>query len=329
MNESSACLFGKRENNEKRVFFEITNTCNMRCKHCMNNSSNGVSTDLEKEQIFDLFTELHEHRVDHLYISGGEPLLYDGIDEVFQHAFDLGMKITLATNGLEIENHLFAIKKYVEVVSLSLDGIGETHDLFRGVSGAFAHAVKMLALLKTENVKTKISTIIWKQNVRELDSIVNLAKSMEAMKINLNILVPLGRAKRNIDIHIPTTEYHDVYEKVNILINKYRNDSFNIEIKRRHELKNDSLTCPGGKFMFHINSQGKVSPCSWLSKIDDKNDFSYYWEKSNLDVCFNACRKIESILDARERIFGFSGCPALSKIHNGDFLSQDPLNGMI
>lgn len=329
MYESSVCLFGKRKNNERRAYIEITNTCNMHCKHCMNNSGETLVQGLKKEQMIDLLAELHEQSINQLYISGGEPLLYNGIDDVLHCASSYGMKITLATNGTELENHLSVIKSCVDKISMSLDGIGETHDFFRGVPGSFDHLLNMMSLLKKQRIKTKISTIIWKQNIAELDDIVTLVKSMGMMKINFNILVPVGRANANMDIHIPITEYHDIYKKINKLIEKYNDELFTVEIKRNQQLNTNSMACPGGKSIVHINANGKVSPCSWLSKLDNENKFSLYWEKGNFEACFNECKKIDNILAKRVSNYGFSGCPALAKIYNGDLLSQDPLNKMM
>jgi MoaA/NifB/PqqE/SkfB family radical SAM enzyme len=295
----------------------------------MNESGNNLWEGLQKNQTIDLITELHEQRISHLYVSGGEPLLYDGIDEVLQHAYSLGMKITLATNGVEIEKHIHIIKNCVDVVSMSLDGIGETHDFFRGVSGSFDHALKMLDLLNLHGVKTKISAIVWKRNVDQLEEMIALVKSKGVMKINLNILVPVGRAKENSEIEIPSSKYPAIYKRISKLIGKYKDDSFVIEIKRRNKLNKDSIACPGGKTIFHINAHGKVSPCSWLSKLDDEDEFSLYWEKGNLDACFNACNKIDKILEGRTNKYSYSGCPALANIHKGDFFSDDPLNEMV
>ena len=68
MYESSACLFGRRKNNECRAYIEITNACNMHCKHCMNNSGEPLMQELKKEQMIDLLTELHEQNISQLYI---------------------------------------------------------------------------------------------------------------------------------------------------------------------------------------------------------------------------------------------------------------------
>lgn len=143
----SPCVFRKRESSNYLAFIEITNSCNMKCKHCMNWSTKDAIEGFGREKIFKLIDELYENKTEEIYISGGEPLLYPYIDDAILHANSLGIKITLATNALEIAKHLDVIKKGVQLVSISLDGIGETHDKFRGIPGAFDNCVKMLKIM--------------------------------------------------------------------------------------------------------------------------------------------------------------------------------------
>ena len=329
MKTTSVCLFGERELGVRRAFFEITNQCNMLCKHCMNNSGENSKRELKKEEIKQLLDELKLYQIQHLYISGGEPLLYYAIDEVLEYAYQLGIKIVLATNGIEIKKHLPTIKKYVDAVSVSLDGIGETHDRFRGVIGAYDKLVNALDILQSESIVTKMSTIIWKGNMNQISEIVSLAKKKGVVKLNLNMIVPEGRAKDNSDIIIPPDKYPNLYSKVEELIELNNNDAFTVDMKRRSIIDANSKPCPGGKTMFHINAIGKVAPCSWLSKIDGSNDFSEMWEKGNLGKCLDKCKKIDSVLSERELKYGYAGCPALAEIQNGSYLSEDPINKII
>lgn len=111
---SSPCVFRKRETSNYLAFIEITNSCNMRCKHCMNWSVENSSEGFEKENILKLIKDLYDNNTEEIYISGGEPLLYPYIDEAILYANSLGIKVTLATNALEIANHLETIKKGVQ-----------------------------------------------------------------------------------------------------------------------------------------------------------------------------------------------------------------------
>ena len=322
----SPCVFRKRESNKYLAFIEITNSCNMKCKHCMNWSVENANEGFKKENILKLIDELYENKTEEIYISGGEPLLYPHIDEVILYAHSLGIKITLATNALEISKHLNVIKKGVQLVSISLDGIGETHDKFRGVPGAFDNCIKMFKLLKENNVKTRISAMIWKENVEELENMISLAKSCGVSKVNFAFLIPEGRAKSDGTIKLPIDKYKETVDIIANLRKKYKTDEFDIEIRRNNILDKDSMDCPGGKNLIHINVNGKVSPCSWIAKLDNKNEFSSYWPQNSISECINKFENFEKTIKLRKDKFGYCGCIALSNIYNGGFLEKDPLN---
>ena len=322
----SPCVFRKRESNKYLAFIEITNSCNMKCKHCMNWSVKDANIGFEREKILRLIKELHEIETEEIYISGGEPLLYPYIDEVILYANSLGIKVTLATNALEITNHLEVIKKGVQLVSISLDGIGETHDNFRGVKGAFDNCVNIFKLLKENNVKTRISAMIWKENYEELEEMIALAKSCGVSKVNLAFLIPTGRAKSDETIKLPIEKYKETVEIVANLREKYKSNDFDIEIRRNNILDNNSIDCPGGKNLLHIDVNGKVSPCSWIAKLDSENEFSSFWPENSLKDCVKKFKNLENTKQLRKEKFGYCGCVALASIYKGDFLAEDPLN---
>ena len=323
---SSPCVFRKRNTSNYLAFIEITNSCNMKCKHCMNWSVENSSEGFDKEKILMLVEDLHENNTEEIYISGGEPLLYPYIDDVILYASSLGIKVTLATNALEISNHIEVIKKGVQLVSISLDGIGETHDKFRGVPGAFDNCVKMFKLLKQSKVKTRISAMIWKENVDELEEMISLAKSCGVSKVNLAFLIPEGRAKTDDTIKLPIEKYREIVDVVAKLREKYKSEDFDIEIRRNNILNKASIDCPGGKNLIHINVNGKVSPCSWIAKVDKNNEFSAYWPENSIKECINKFKNFEEITKLRKSKYGYSGCIALSKIYKGGFTEPDPLN---
>ena len=290
---SSPCVFRKRETIKYLAFIEITNSCNMKCKHCMNWSVENSNKGFEKEKILKLIKELYENNTEEIYISGGEPLLYPYIDDVILYANSLGIKVTLATNALEISNHLEIIKKGVQLVSISLDGIGKTHDNFRGVTGSFDNCVKVFKLLKENNVKTRISAMVWRENVEELEKIIFLAKSYGVSKVNLAFLIPEGRAKNDNTIKLPIEKYKEIVENVGSLREKYKTEKFDIEIRRNSILDKNSIDCPGGRNLIHINVNGKVSPCSWIAKLDKDNEFSAYWPENSISQCINKFKDFE------------------------------------
>ena len=328
-NMISPCVFRKRDSKRKLAFIEITNSCNMKCKHCMNWSVEGSEEGFTKEEIIKLLDELHELDTEEIYISGGEPLLYPYIDEAILHANELGIKVTLATNGLEIRNHLEVIKKGVQLVSMSFDGIGKTHDKMRGTPGAFDNCVNMFKLLKENNVKVRISAMIWKDNLKQIEEMISLAKNSGVSKVNLAYLIPEERVKNNEEILIPNKQYKSIAEDVTKLREKYKSDDFDIELRRINHLDENSIDCPGGRNLLHINVHGKVSPCSWLAKVDKDNEFSDMWPEKSLKECIKKFDNLEKVKEERKAKFGYCGCIAIAQIYNGDFLSEDPLNSLL
>lgn len=326
MGEGTSCLFGNR-GSEKRSFIEITGLCNMGCKHCMNDSGENKFEGLERKDLFTLLDELVRCNFMRLYITGGEPLMYKSIDEVLEYANKLGIKITLATNGWYIIKHLETIKRCVDIVSISLDGIGLTHDDMRGVNGAYERTINALKILNENGVTTKISSMIWKKNLNQLEDIVLIAKSVGVSKVNFAILVPVGRAEENENIWADKELYSQIYEKVYSLTEKYKNDII-VEIKRQYGISQKCITCPGGDLILHIDAYGRISPCSWIAK-NECREFSVDWRPGMLDECLRQFDDFKKILKKRERKYGYIGCPAMAYIHNGDYLAKDPINDMI
>ena len=329
MNQFSPCYFTAREDKKYVVSYEIGNACNMNCKHCMNKSTNEAFAGLPIDKIRQILRELYDNDVHYLYISGGEPLLHPDFDEIAAYAHSLGFQMMLATNGLEIPNHFECIKKYIQDVSISLDGIGATHDELRGVPGAFEKVMASIDLLVGSGIYTRISTCLWKKNLHQLEKIAELAEEKKLGKINLSILVPTGRTLEN-DVQVSWEEYPALLQRIEALQKKYHPAGGpEIVLRRNHEIDQDSIDCIGGNYIFHIDAYGRISPCSWCSKADQDNQFSMQWEAGKMGACIEKCKAINLLLQKRKEKYGYTGCPAIAWFQNGDFMAEDPINKML
>ena len=125
--------------------WNVTRTCNLRCIHCYTDSeARKYSGELTTEEGKALIRDLSAFQIPALLFSGGEPLARPDLFELVAHARSLGLRPTLSTNGTLINDD--TAKKIKEAgftyVGISLDGIGEINDRFRGVDGAFDRAVR-------------------------------------------------------------------------------------------------------------------------------------------------------------------------------------------
>ena len=154
----SPCYFGVPNNEKREVSFEITNCCNLHCIHCMNDSTQKSSNiGLPWEKMTVLIDELYENDFSEIYISGGEPTQYPFFRQLIKKTKSLGMLTLVATNAYDIEPYLEDIKKYVDVVFVSIDGISETHNHFRGVPDAYQKTIANISRMVELNIPVRIS----------------------------------------------------------------------------------------------------------------------------------------------------------------------------
>lgn len=323
------CFFGTRPDGMYAATYEITNSCNLSCKHCMNQSGDNSFPGLSLEDSLALITEMYEVGVRSLYISGGEPLTYPEIDKVLLFCKEKGFKLSLATNGVLVEEHLDAIMSCVKDVSISLDGIGSVFDEFRGMPGLFNAVIKAFECLRGK-VNMIVSTVIWKGNMNSLEDIVSFVHNAGVSQINFSYLVPLGRAK-NSNIHIEKENYLKIKSEITRLQKIYNDENFQILFRRSSRIDATSLECAGGSMIIHATATGKIAPCSWCAKMGTEQDemLTYQWKRGNMSRCISQIQMLQIINEKRKEKFGYTGCPAMSLVYNGDLEADDPLNFLL
>ena len=125
--------------------WNVTRTCNLRCIHCYTDSeAKKYGGELTTEEGKALIRDLAEFQIPALLFSGGEPLARPDLFDLVAYARSLGVRPTLSTNGTLINDET---ARHIQqagftYVGISLDGIGEVNDQFRGVGGAFERAVR-------------------------------------------------------------------------------------------------------------------------------------------------------------------------------------------
>jgi len=326
----SPCMFGVSvKNRTYQVSYEINNICNLNCFHCCNRSFLNSDKGLPLKKIFALIDDLKKIRVKNIYLTGGEPTLYPHFKEVIKYIHSKKIELILATNGLDIIHFIPAIKKYVSKnvgVFVSLDGIGETHDYLRGVKGCFERVVNSIKSLVNSGVKTRISTVVWSRNIKELEPLVLLAKSLGAYQIHFSSLLNVGNVVRGKSLQIDAKKYPFIVRKIHYLINKYSGKDFIVSTRRDFPLDSQSDYCHGGERIIHINCRGEFFPCSWIAKSSISRFYTAKWKEGKIEECLSKITKFQNLVKKRIEIYGYSGCPAISLEFSGQKYGIDPLN---
>jgi MoaA/NifB/PqqE/SkfB family radical SAM enzyme len=147
----------------------INSICNMKCEHCFYWRSLNGRDDLSFEELVTLSESLG--RLENLNLSGGEPFLRKEFGAICRQFIKQNgvRQIYVPTNGFFTEKTIAQVKDTLTapelelfVVELSLDGLAEFHDEFRGARHAFEHAMKTydaLAELQKSDPRLRIHSI--------------------------------------------------------------------------------------------------------------------------------------------------------------------------
>jgi Fe-coproporphyrin III synthase len=181
------------------VVWNMTRRCNLKCLHCYSNSRNiHYSDELTTAEGKKLLSDLASFGSPVILFSGGEPLLRADLPELAQFAVDHGMRAVISTNGtLLTRETVNTLKKIgLSYVGISLDGMREIHDRFRGIPGTFDMAMNGIRLCRDAGIKVGIRFTLHKGNVSEVPSVFDLIEREDIPRACFYHLVYSGRGSK-------------------------------------------------------------------------------------------------------------------------------------
>ena len=268
--------------------WEITNRCNFFCPHCRAYAeSPKESIEIEKA----IIAQLIENEVLSVNISGGEPLLNPRIFSIIKELTHKNIDVGISTNGYIFKQKASQlIDSGIGFVQISIDGMEDFHDSFRGVKGAYAHAVESIEYAKKSGIFVQMNTTITAKNMKYVFGNIALAEKLGVDRIFFRRVVAAGLASKN-DV-IPNKE--DYIKLLKSLIDfKYSNktnvsisiDDPIIAVLDNIRYDKESICCSAGITSLGIDSQGNVYPCIFArNKIGNLlyDSLSDVWNKSML-----------------------------------------------
>ncbi|MFB0521308.1 MAG: radical SAM protein, partial [Desulfatiglandales bacterium] len=208
------------------VVWNSTRACNLNCIHCYAKAVHlRNDRELTTEQGLNLLDDLATFGVPVVLFSGGEPLLRPDLTELARHAVDSGMRTVISTNGTLIDEKKAMLFKDagVSYVGISLDGLEDANDYFRGVRGSFQMALNGIRSCKKAELKVGLRFTINKLNADQVPGIFGLVEEMEIERVCFYHLVYSGRGSDLIDQDLSHNETRNL---VDLIIDRTR-DMYN------------------------------------------------------------------------------------------------------
>ena len=182
------------------VIWNLVRRCNLTCKHCYSISADkDFAGELSTGEMLRTMGDLKAFGVPVLILSGGEPLLRADLFEIAAEAKAQRFYVGLSTNGTLIDAPMAdrVAAAGFDYVGISLDGIGDTHDRFRRLQGAFDLSLAAVRLLKARGVKVGIRYTMTEDNAHDLPALLELAEREDIDKFYFSHLNYAGRGNKH------------------------------------------------------------------------------------------------------------------------------------
>ena len=281
------------------LFWETTLRCNAFCKHCGSRAGGNINTDdeLTTEEIKNTFKSIadkYDARRILINVTGGEPLVRQDLFEVMKYATDLGFHWGITTNGMLINDEIIEKMKQtkLETMSISLDGLEDTHDSFRGVKGSYKKIIENIEKLRANKFLYcfQITTVVNKSNIKQLEDMYKVMEQLEVDSWRVVNMDPIGRANDNNNLLLDKDDFKYL---LNFIKERSKNAPFEITYGCAHfttmdyekEVRKNMFFCMTGFTTASILYNGDIFVCPNVERRKEliqgnvrKDDFIDVWE---------------------------------------------------
>lgn len=272
------------------VVWRVTEQCNLSCGFCaFDRRLNRVRNAADPAYVRKFGSALAQHqRVsgETILVSwlGGEPLLWSPLAELTRYfTRDLGLSVSTTTNGTalhqpSVREHLI---EYYRELTVSVDAIGEKHDILRGAPGLFSRVRGGMRLLARERdlreapLKLRVNVVLMRSTFDEFSLLCRELATWGVQEISFNALGGRDRPEffaresllpKQAELlreSIPALRRELADLGVGLLgseayLNRIVSSAYG------HRLQVDDCN-PGRTFLF-IDELGRVAPCSFTSQ---------------------------------------------------------------
>jgi 12,18-didecarboxysiroheme deacetylase len=199
------------------VVWNITRQCNLKCVHCYAHAKSApVENELSTSEGIKLIDDLAGFGVPVLLFSGGEPMMRKDLPELAGYAVKKGMRAVISTNGTLITEQAAKTLKDIGLsyVGISLDGMEEINDRFRGVKGAFEGAINGIRNCMAAGIKVGLRFTVNKYNFKEIPEIFRLLEEMEIPRVCFYHLVYAGRGSKLVEEDLSHKETREAVDTI-------------------------------------------------------------------------------------------------------------------
>ncbi len=271
--------------------WELTYACNLACVHCLSSSGRRDPRELTTAECIDVVDQLRALQVFYVNIGGGEPMLRRDFFDIIDYATTNQVGVKFSTNGTYLDAaaaRRLAAMDYLDV-QLSIDGAtADVNDAVRGTGSFAAARTAMDHLASADFGPFKISLVVTRHNVDQLDRYLELADGYGA-QLRVTRLRPSGRgADAWHELHPTQPQQRQLYDWLMDRPNVLTGDSF-FHLSAYGDALPGLNLCGAGRVVCLIDPVGDVYACPFVihdqfraGSVRDPGGFAEVWKRSEL-----------------------------------------------
>ena len=275
------------------LFWECTLRCNLNCLHCGSDCSTDVhKPDMPLNDFLQALDSIEKHippKKLFLIFSGGEPLVRKDLEDCGKAVTERGYQWGMVTNGLALTSKRLEalLKSGIKSISISLDGLKDSHNILRNNAKSFDHAIRAIQLVSSVPKFTfDVITCVSELNLHELHQIKDLLISLNVKHWRINTIFPVGRGAENTQLHLSSEDFTKL---MNFIVEIRKEKKIHLEYscegflgEYEGKVRDSFYFCRAGVNIGSILVDGSISACpnirdNFIQGNIYKDDFMTIW----------------------------------------------------
>lgn len=271
-------LFRKYRDNERKlhslnyILWECTLRCNLSCIHCGSDCRKDASVkDMPAEDFFkaiDEITEIVNPGDTMIVLTGGEPLLRKDIEQIGLGLYKRGFPWGIVTNGMLLSRQKLdsLLRSGMRAITVSLDGLQDSHNWLRGSVLSYTSAYNAIKLLPSiPGLNYDVVTCVNQKNFDELNQVKELLISTGIREWRIFTIFPIGRAKENRELQLSPDKFKGLFDFIRLTRKEgriklnYGCEGFLGNYEK--EVRDNFFICRAGINIASILADGSISAC--------------------------------------------------------------------
>lgn len=315
--------------------FELTPRCNLQCRMCYVRLTPEEMKPLGQERTTQQWLELAQQARDagmvFLLLTGGEPTLRSDFCELYEALAQMGLSISINTNGTRIVPELRRLWHRLPPAQINITLYGTDRADYEALCGnpdAFHAVVEALDWLQSEGILVHLNTTVVPTNYHKWAQLEAFAKARSLdLRMTTYCFPPTRRDKgcfQRLDpeeagtLLVQDTLYREGPAGV---LRKARD--LDTPLPRSCELDNgEPISCLAGRSQFWVTWNGRMSPCAMLTEpaaAPFQNGFEKAWEE--LKQMCRPIRLCPECVDCPDRK-SCMNCAAVTFAETGNFAGK-------